>query len=76
MTVQNPQIFAQSLFSVYCIVDRCLSLCPFSLGHYIVCPSTIKRLLITQKYLHYPLAFLESLSALYYYPDYSIYGQW
>jgi hypothetical protein len=26
---------------VFCIVDRCLSLCPFSLGQYIFCPSTI-----------------------------------
>jgi hypothetical protein len=29
------------LFSVYFFIDRCLSFCPFSLGHYIACPSSI-----------------------------------
>jgi len=27
------------LFSVKCFVDRCLSFCPFSLGHFVVCPA-------------------------------------
>ena len=29
------------LFSVWCVVDRCLSFCTFSFGHSVVCPSSI-----------------------------------
>jgi hypothetical protein len=31
----------QSLVLYICFVDRCLSLCPFSFGHCVVCPSSI-----------------------------------
>ena len=31
----------RSFVSVYFFIDRCLSFCPFSLGHYIACPSSI-----------------------------------
>ena len=32
---------ARSLDFVYCFLDHCLSFCPISLGHCIVCPSEI-----------------------------------
>jgi hypothetical protein len=31
----------RSLVLCVCFVDRCLSFCPFSFGHCVVCPSSI-----------------------------------
>ena len=31
----------RSLILCVCFVDRCLSFCPFSFGHCVVCPSSI-----------------------------------
>jgi hypothetical protein len=39
---------ARSLVLCVCFVDRCLSFCPFSIGHCVVCPL---RILITLWYL-------------------------
>jgi hypothetical protein len=32
--------FTRSLVLYVCFVDRCLSFCPFSFGHYVVCSSS------------------------------------
>lgn len=59
----------------------------FNVLYFVVCPFVLFCLVIVlsiilqftaseQTYLHHPLTFLESLSALYYYPDYSIHCQW
>ena len=42
----SPQVFSgvrvnRSLVLCVCFVDRCLSFCPFSFGHSVVCPSSI-----------------------------------
>ena len=37
--------FCEVSFSVHCFVDRCLSVCPFSFDHYIVCPSIVDHCL-------------------------------
>ena len=42
--LSSPQVLVRfvlldHLFSVQCFVDRCLSFCPFSLGHCVVCHS-------------------------------------
>ena len=33
--------FTRCLVLCVCFVDRCLSFCPFSFSHYIICPSSI-----------------------------------
>ena len=42
--LNSPLVFSeirvtQFLVLCVCFVDRCLSFCPFSFGHYVVCPS-------------------------------------
>jgi hypothetical protein len=44
--LRSPTIFSgvrvtRSLVLCVCFVDRCLSFCPFSFGHCIVCPTSI-----------------------------------
>ena len=44
--IVSPPVFSgvhatRSLVLCVCFVDRCLSFCPFSFGHYVVCPSSI-----------------------------------
>ena len=44
--MSSPPVFsgvrvARSLVLCVCFVDRCLSFCPFSLGHCVVCSSSI-----------------------------------
>ena len=46
---------ARSLALCLCFVDRCLSFCPFSFGHCIVCPSPNYRFLLILWYLQTPL---------------------
>ena len=43
---RTPEVFCgvrviRSLVLCVCFVDRCLSFCPFSFGHFVVCPSSI-----------------------------------
>jgi len=64
-------IFGFLLSVLYIVV------CPFVLFRLVIVLSILLQFTVSeQKYLHYPLTFLESLSALYYYPDYSIHCQW
>ena len=37
--------------SVYCFVDRCMSICPFSFGHCVVCPPSTYGFLLPLCYL-------------------------
>jgi hypothetical protein len=65
----SPPIFCgvrvtQSLVLCVCFVDRCLSYCPFSYGHCVVCPSLIYRFWLPLWYL---LAIV--LSVLLWYTD-------
>jgi hypothetical protein len=46
LKVSSPPVFSgvrvtRSLVLNVCFVDRCLSFCPFSFGHYVVCSSSI-----------------------------------
>ena len=41
----------QSLVLYACFVDRCLSFCTFSFGHYVVCPSSIYGFWLSLWYL-------------------------
>jgi hypothetical protein len=41
----------RSLVICLCFVDRCLSLCLFSFGHYVVCPSLIYGLWLAFRHL-------------------------
>ena len=45
--VFGGMLVARSLVLYVCFVDRCLSFCPFSFGHRVVCPSSILQILIT-----------------------------
>ena len=38
-------------FYVWCFVNRCLSFCPFSFGHCLVCPSSIYQFWLSLWYL-------------------------
>jgi len=49
----------QSLVLCVCFVDRCLSLCPFSFGHCVICLSSIYRFRL-------PLWYLQTLLTLCY----------
>jgi len=44
--LSSPPVFSgvrvtRSLVLCVCFVDRCLPFCPFSFGHYVICPSSI-----------------------------------
>jgi hypothetical protein len=44
--LSSPPVFSwvrvtRSVILCVCFVDRCLSFCPFSFGHFVVCPSSI-----------------------------------
>jgi hypothetical protein len=50
-TLRTAPIFSdvrisRSLVLCVCFVDRCLSFCPFPIGHYVVCPSTAHVLVV------------------------------
>ena len=54
--LSSPPVFCrvfvtQSLVLCVCFVDRCLSFCPFSFCHYVVCPSSICRFWLPFWYL-------------------------
>ena len=46
---------ARSLVLYVCFVDPCLSVCPFSFGHCVVCASPICRFLLILWYLQTPI---------------------
>jgi hypothetical protein len=47
--------FTRSLVLYACFVDRCLSFCTFSFGHYVVCSSSIYGFWLPLWYLQTPL---------------------
>jgi len=54
--LSSPPVFSEvhvtrSLVLYVCFVDRCLSFCPFSFGHFVVCSSSIYGLLLPHWYL-------------------------
>jgi hypothetical protein len=58
--LSSPPVFsgvrvARSLVLCICFVDRCLSLSPFSFGHYVFCPSSIYGFWLAIWYLQYIL---------------------
>jgi hypothetical protein len=59
----------RSLVLCVCFVNRCLSFCPFSFGHCIVCPSSIYRFWL-------PLWYLQTLLILIYIYICTILMQW
>ena len=55
----------RSLVLYVCFVDRCLSFCPFSFGHCVVCPSSIYGFWLPIWYLQTLLTFNKMMYALY-----------
>ena len=54
--MSSPSVFSGvpvilSLVLYVCFLDRCLSFCPFSFGHQVVCPSLIYGFLLLLWYL-------------------------
>jgi len=54
--LSSPPVFSgvhvtQSLVLCVCFVDRCLSFCPFSFDHCVVCPSSIYEFWLSLWYL-------------------------
>ena len=57
--LNSPPVFSgvrvtRSLVLYVCFVDRCMSVCPCSFGHYVVCSSSIYRFWL-------PLCYLQTL---------------
>ena len=57
----------RSLDLCVCFVDRCLSFCPFSFGHRVVCPSSIYGFWYLQTLLDILLSSMASLFSKYIY---------
>ena len=54
--LSSPPVFSgvrviRSVVLCVCFIDRCLSFCPFSFGHCVVCPSVIYGFLLLRLYL-------------------------
>ena len=56
-TSVHPVLF-DLLFFVQCFLDHCLSLCPFSIDHSVVCPSSIYGCGIFRPFLYVHIYFL------------------
>ena len=64
--LSSPTVFSgvrvtRSLVLCVCIVDRCLSFCPFSFGHRVVCSSSIYELWYLQTVLVHVMCLLQLL---------------
>jgi hypothetical protein len=67
----------RSLVLCVCFVDRCLSLCPFSFGHCVVCSSSIYGFWLPLWYLQTLLTYIfPSFEDLNYYEVSFYFGQW
>ena len=47
----SPPVFSGGCVTCACFVDRCLSFCPFSFGHCVVCSSIMYRFWLSLWYL-------------------------